>query len=123
MDSIQPSTKIKCVCVCDNLCSQEFIHVLKRTVIGHVSHAASSFLAAWHTNILCIVYTKEEAKKNYRKTKQKSRRHMRACGTRVRVHVGRVGHGHEGVGSCVFVSVCMWDEIGHEGQVDVGGRA
>jgi len=76
------------------------------------------------TQIFYALYIqRKRQKKNYRKTKQKSRRHMRACGTRVRVHVGRVGHGHEGVGSCVFVSVCMWDEIGHEGQVDVGGRA
>src|SRR5882724_2049551 len=111
------------MCVCDNLCPHQFINVLKRTVIGNVSCAASSFLATWHTNILCIVYTKKRQKKYYRKTKQKGRRRVRASGTRARVHAGRVGHGYEGVQACVFGIAGMWDKIGHEGQVDVGGRA
>ena len=92
--------------MCDNLHLREVINVLKKTVIGHVLRTANSgpfFLAALHTNILCIVYTKEEAKKVLQENKTKRQATGACCGTRARVHAGRVGHAHEGVGACVFV--------------------
>ena len=74
------------------------------------------------TQIFYALYIqRKRQKKVYRKTKHKGRPPVCACSTRGSVHAGQVGHGHKDVGACIFVIVCMQDEIGHEGQVR-GGR-
>src|SRR5882724_3913112 len=73
------------------------------SVMFHVLPAqVPSLLATWHTNILCIVYTKEDAKKVLQENKTK-RQATRAC---VR---------HQGEGACVsggtWARGCGWVRI------------